>query len=333
MLYNTADEKNILTANLKYTLRYVNGGFTDEVGKRHESGHHFNIDYWEVFNEVEAEHSTTPQHYTERYDAIVSAIKKVSPKTKFVGMALAFPGKDLNTWFPYFLNHSNHKPDVPIDMMSYHFYAVTKPNETMDSMQVSFFEQTDQFLSSVLSIESIRKLHSPDTQTTINELGSIISDEATRTIPKSYWNLSGAIYAYIFAHLSSIGIEFAGESQLVGYPTQYPSVSMVHWESGAPNARFRVLQLLINNFGPGDKLVETSVKGTSNIYALGFISKSGQKKLLLINKRSDSIQVQLSGVASQTYFVDIDTNDLIVNEKLNTNKVTLRGFAVHVVMF
>ena len=36
---------------------YVNGGFTDELGKRHESGHHFKIDYWEVLNEPDIEHN------------------------------------------------------------------------------------------------------------------------------------------------------------------------------------------------------------------------------------------------------------------------------------
>ena len=32
---------------------YTQGGFTDEFGKRHESGHHYKIDYWEVLNEVD----------------------------------------------------------------------------------------------------------------------------------------------------------------------------------------------------------------------------------------------------------------------------------------
>ncbi len=35
---------------------HVNGGFTDELGKWHESGHHYKVDYWEVFNEPDLEH-------------------------------------------------------------------------------------------------------------------------------------------------------------------------------------------------------------------------------------------------------------------------------------
>lgn len=314
----------------------MSGGFTDEVGKRHESGHHFNFDYWEVLNEVDFEHSMTPQQYTERYDAIVGAIKELSPKTKFVGMALAAPSDGLKTWFPYFLNHSNHKPGIPIDIISYHFYANANYNESINKMEVVFFDQADSFLNTVLSIESIRKLHSPDTQTTINEIGSMQAgenDHKTVIIDKKYWNLSGAVYAYIFAHLSSLGIEIAGESQLVGYPTQFPTVSMVNWETGEPNARFRALQLLINNFGPGDKLVNTSVTGTSNVYGLGYVTKLNVKKLLLINKRSEPIQVKLSAIANETYFVDVDSNDLIINKKLNSDNVTLGGFAVHVIIF
>ncbi len=285
----------------------------------------------EVLNEVEVVHHMTPQLYTGIYDAIVGAVKKVTPKTKFVGMALTNPTGGLKTWFPYFLNHSNHKSDIPLDVISYHFYALSKSTDTIDAMEVEFFQQADDFLNTVKSIEAIRKSHSPDTQTMINEIGS--THENGKDIPKEYWNLSGALYAYIFAHLSSIGIELAGESQLVGYPAQFPSVSMVHWETGAPNARFMVLKLLIDNFGPGDKLVTTSVSGTANIHSLGFLTKKMEKKLLLINKRKDEIQIQLSMSAKETHFIDVDTNDKIEEKKLGTDKVTVRGFGVHVIIF
>ncbi len=56
---------------------YVNGGFTDEYGKRHESGHHFDIPYWEVLNEPDFfSHIMSPEEYTRCYDSIVSAIKR-----------------------------------------------------------------------------------------------------------------------------------------------------------------------------------------------------------------------------------------------------------------
>ena len=54
-------------------------------------------------------------------------------------------------------------------------------------------------------------------------------------------------------------IDILGESQLIGYPTQYPSVSMMDWTKNQPNARYWVLKLIKDSFHPGDKLVETSV--------------------------------------------------------------------------
>jgi hypothetical protein len=72
---------------------YTQGGFTDELGRRHDSGHHYKIDYWEILNEPEYEHAITPQTYTRLYDAVVTAIRHVNPQIKFVGMSLATPSK------------------------------------------------------------------------------------------------------------------------------------------------------------------------------------------------------------------------------------------------
>ena len=60
---------------------YTRGGFTDENGKFHASTHHYKFPLWEVFNEVDFEHNTTPEQYTARYDAVVRAIHAVSPDT------------------------------------------------------------------------------------------------------------------------------------------------------------------------------------------------------------------------------------------------------------
>jgi len=107
---------------------YTQGGFTDEYGQRHDSGHHHHIAYWEVLNEIDFEHKMTPEFYTRLYDAIVEAIHGVDPKIKFVALALAAPAKN-PAFFEYFLNPKNHKPGVPLDMISYHFYASPAPDE------------------------------------------------------------------------------------------------------------------------------------------------------------------------------------------------------------
>lgn len=312
---------------------YVNGGFTDEAGKRHVSGHKFKIDYWEVLNEPDLEHDMTPEQYTARYDAIVSAIRRVSPQTKFVGISVAYPSANPH-WFEYFLNRRNHQPGIPLDMISYHFYATPARAQGLgtESSQFTFFDQADRFLATTRYIESIRQRLSPSTQTAVNEIGSILAGDPNlkEPIPDAYWNLSGACFAYIFGHLASMGIEIAAESQLVGYPTQFPSVSMVDWNTGAPNARFRVLELLIRNFGPGGRLVRTT-SSSGDIYALAMIEPGGERKLLLVNKRDRTMEVKLPAKAARIDVVDQSTKGAAPGTASATeDRLKLGGLAVAV---
>jgi len=311
---------------------YVKGGFTDELGRRHDSGHHFNIDYWEVLNEPDLEHNTTPEQYTERYDAIVAAVREVTPDTKFVGISLAYPSGNPRM-FEYFLDRKNHKPGIPLDMISYHFYASPTADQTPEIQPYTYFEQADRFLTAVRFIELIRERLSPSTRTTVNEIGSILAgDPNLKTpIPDSYWHLSGATYAYVFGNLASMGIDVAGESQLVGYPTQFPSVSMVDWNTGAPNARFRVLELLKNNFGPGDKIVKSSVSNPY-VYVMAVVKPDGGRKVLLVNKRDRDIELEFGDRVSGLEVVDQTTKAAPPSKQvLAGNRCTVRGLGVAVV--
>jgi len=324
---------------------YTAGGFSDEFGKRHDSGYHFSIPYWEVLNEVDYEHHITPETYTKLYDEVTLAIKKVQPNMKFVGMALAMPTDP--RFFEYFLDHRNHKPGVPLDFISYHFYAVPTIDETADVEQFTYFAQADGFLKTVRYIEAIRRRLSPETKTTIDELGVISADDlaqgrpghVAQPIPNSYWNLAGAMYAYIFGELVQIGIDVAGESQLVGFPSQFPSVSMVDWTDGKPNARFWVLKLLHDDFGPGDKQVEIEaasnplVPGNPYLYSLAFATRDGRHRILLVNKRDRKCDVSISGiVGGRMDYVDQTTSfQPPATAALNSETFSLGGYSVAVV--
>ena len=321
---------------------YTQGGFTDEAGVRHESGYHYAIPYWEVLNEVEFEHHMSPETYTRVYDAVVTAMRRVQPATKFVGMALAEPS-DNPAFFEYFLNHKNHQPGVPLDFISYHFYAVPTADQNAEVQQYTFFAQADGFLNSVHYIESIRKRLSPETRTTIDEIGAISADDlgqgepghVTQPIPNSYWNLAGAMYAYIFGELTQMGVDVAGESQLVGYPTQFPSVSMVDWNTGKPNARSWVLKLLRDNFGPGDKLVEIAPFSPFEashpyVYSMAVVTRDGKRRILLVNKRDRGFEISVPGASGgQEEYVDQTTAlQPPASTKLTSDTITLNGFAV-----
>jgi hypothetical protein len=313
---------------------YVNGGFSDENGARHESGYHYKLAWWEVLNEVEYEHGMTPEQYTERYDAIVGAIHKVSPETKFVALALAEPGRD-EKFFEYFLNSANHKPGIPLDMISYHFYASPVNGETLDHWQYTFFDQEAGFLNTVRYVEAIRKRLSPNTKTDLDELGVILptDNKAGDNVPPpaAYWNLAGALYADLFIELSRLQIDVVGESQLVGYPTQFPSVSMMDWTTNQPNARFWVLKLIKDSFHPGDKLVDTNLH-SSDVSAQAFVTSRG-RKVLLVNKRNREIAVSLPDADKATALaVDTETGDNTARVvQLAAGTIKLGPFSVTVV--
>jgi len=319
----------------RFASWYVNGGFTDENNVRHESGYHYSLPYWEVLNEVEFEHKMNAEQYTERYDAIVSAVHKVSPSTKFVGLALALPGYQPG-FFEYFLNPKNHKPGIPLDMISYHFYAMPDPKETIDDWQYTFFDQADGFLNTVRYVESIRKRLSPGTKTDTDELGSILPTDNTPadTVPPppAYWNLGASLYAYLYIELSRQQIDIIGASQLVGYPTQYPSVSMMNWQDNKPNARYWVLKLIKDAFHPGDKLVETSLDGRDYVASQAFVTPSG-RKLLLANMRNRAIDVTFPDAAKTTALtVDSQTGEGPARQVEVTGGVLhMEPFAVSVV--
>lgn len=322
---------------------FTKGGFTDENGKRHESGYHYTFPYWEVLNEVDFEHQTTPKQYTERYDAIVSAIHKVSPDTKFVGLALAQPST-APKYFEYFLNPKNHRPGIPLDYISFHFYATPSLNEGPDNWQHTFFNQADGFLAVTRYILAIRDRLSPGTKIDTDELGVILPTDGVEIraskalpdhIPHRYWNAAAALYAYLFVELSRLRVDVIGESQLVGYPSQFPSVSMIDYNNGKPNARFWVLKMIVDNFHPGDRLVTTAPSSGDDgnqPYVQGFVTPQG-RKILLVNRSNREETAEVPEGFTQAQFATVDEatgDDAPRTGKLSGKNLTLAPFAVTV---
>jgi hypothetical protein len=272
----------------------------------------------------------SPQDYTARYDAVVAAIHAVSPETKFVALALAAPSEHPEM-FEYFLDHKNHGSGIPLDMISYHFYATPAASETPEHWQFTFFDQADGFLTTVRYVEQIRRRLSPETRTTLDEIGNILPGDPAgkETIPDIYWNASGALYAYVYVEAMRMGIDIVGESQLVGYPTQFPSVTMVDWTTGSPNARFRVLKLIHDHFAPGDKLVETR-GATDDMLAQAFVTPKG-RALLLVNKRNVKCTVRLKEEWKDAEVSVVDSSAAPHPAALGGPAMELAPFAVAVV--
>jgi hypothetical protein len=319
---------------------YTQGGFTDELGVRHESGYHFAIPYWEVFNEIDVEHQPTPQDYAASYDAIVGALHKINPAMKFVGLALAYPDTHPEM-MEYFLDHKNHQPGIPLDMISYHFYASPTRDQTLDNWQYSFFDQADKFLVAVRYIEQVRRRLSPETKTTLDEIGTILPTDwhpddpyaPGPSIPAAYWNASAAVYAYVYLETAKLGIDVVGESQLVGFPSQFPSVTMLDWDTGSPNPRFEVLRLLHDHIRPSAWLAQTRLIA-KDVDALGFDDTAG-RHLLLVNKRNRPITVQLPAEFSSGKMWTVGEQNPAQNSsaaptEIGGQNITLGAFSVAV---
>ena len=327
---------------------YMRGGFRDELGRQHLSEHRYeNIAYWGILDEPRAEHGLTAAQYTQIYDAVVAAVKQVVPNMKFVGLAdddtvtvNVIPDR-----YPYFLDRSNHAGHAAVDAIAYHFYARPDWDESAEILQHTTFKEADQLLTAASYIEAIRRKFSPTTQTIVEELGGSFlpwaeTPEQIRRKPvdRAYWNLAGGMWAYLYGHLVNLGVEMIHGAELIDYPGQAASATLVDWDTGKPNARYWVLKLIHDNLGPGDKIIaqpapdDSAAYPMTKVYSQAFVTPRGERKVLLVNKRDESGKINISGVARGTaQTVDQTTVDGPVTRELLSDTVNLSGFAVTIV--
>jgi len=91
----------------------------------------------------------------------------------------------------------------------------------------------------------------------------------------------------------TLGLPLISMPQVVGYPTQCPSIAMFDYMTAKPNAHYRAVWVINDNFGPGDKLVGTN-SSTDDARAQAAITPKG-RKILLANTTDHAIAVNVSG--------------------------------------
>lgn len=326
---------------------YTQGGFTDELGKFHKSDHHYKIDYWDVLNEPDFENKITVEQYTRIYDAVAAAIHKLDPHVEVFGPEVS--GAEV-PWAKYFLDMKNHQPGaLPIRWYTFHNYTDAK-NEP-DTWQEKYFtgtakSDTDGAPAKLLverarEVMKIRDQLSPGTQVIMDEIGTFDdikdTEEACRApepyqaYKPLYWNAIGANWAYLFIASQRLGLPVFSMSQMIGYPTQCPSISMFDKDTAKPNAHYWALKLIHDHFAPGDKLVDTTVS-SSDVEAQASITKAG-RAMLLVNTSNHPITVEVAGAGQEGKWT-ADTVDEATGEQaprheaLQGSSVTLAPFAV-----
>ncbi|PRY01638.1 hypothetical protein [Allonocardiopsis opalescens] len=306
----------------RFARWYIAGGFHDEYGTWHESGRRHRFAYWEVLCEPEIGHRLTPETYTRLYDEVVKRLRPLDPDMRFIGLSLSMAEHEPE-FFWHFLDPAKHEDGVPLDAISYHLYTCTdiinpvgpEGNAPFDHWPGVFFAQADGYVNEVRHIEAVKRRLSPRTETHVNEIGTFNTDlmNPDPQVPDEYWALSGAVAAYLWSHLTEIGVHLVGIAEFMGSPGEIPGVSLVDWETGAPNARYWAAKLLIDHFGRGDTLVPTTAGSPElpdfRLHARGFVAPDGRRSLLLVNKSPQPVPVRLAdaGWAGQAHMVDTTT--------------------------
>jgi len=127
--YNTLPPKdfNKWARICEHIIRHFNEGWAD--------GHHWNIVYWEIWNEPDLDPDDSPNkrcwggtkaQFFELFKITACHLKKCFPDLKIGGPALACHGD----WAADFLAYM-HKNNVPMDFFSWHIYAV-EPSQIVE---------------------------------------------------------------------------------------------------------------------------------------------------------------------------------------------------------
>jgi hypothetical protein len=88
-------------------------------------------------------------------------------------------------------------------------------------------------------------------------------------LPDMFFNAAASFWAYTFTHISMRDIVFACFSQYVGSPPiekwgiqdmQFPSGTMISWETGLGNAKYWALKLFLDHLQKGDIMHKTTTR-------------------------------------------------------------------------
>ena len=234
---------------------YANGGFVDEYGHYHYSGH-FNITfgYLEILNEIDGNAQiyggrsplNATRRYIQLYDQVSTIVRARHPKQKFVGNCLSGRG-DSVVWGT-FLNRSEHAPGTPWppDAVSYHLYiGGGDPGQPFDKWFAGFVGGARSVLESAKGVTTLIKKLSPTTSVFVDEMGILVGDNVRAAMDfdsmrsnrtnTTYWNVQSSIYSLWAGELSAVGVDMFGASQLLGYPSGPPG-SPVGVPAGDPKA-------------------------------------------------------------------------------------------------
>ena len=224
-------------------ISWYKGGFTDELGRRHDSGYNVSFGYLEILNEIDGNsHIYGPRspveatrRYIRLYDGVATTVRRDHPEIKFVGGCLSGRGdEDDSIVWRTFLNRSEHSADVPwpVDAVSFHLYIGGTGAGPFSAWPAQIIEGARGVVPSAVQVTKAIKALSPTTRVFCDEMGILFQEPVREAMNfstmrggggnTSFWNLHSAIYALWAGEMAAAGVDMFGASQLLGYPAGPP---------------------------------------------------------------------------------------------------------------
>lgn len=276
---------------------YNKGGFTDDKGKFHASGHTGWVHVWEIWNEPKsgwdipgnvknraAAPWMTPDRYANLYDVTEAAMKAVDPTILTGGPAInSYPD------IPYLLTFIKDV-QAPLDFFSMHFYAANSYTEPDTSVFNAVYGP--RFLQRLIAVHKMLQQYKPGQNIPI-WVDELNFDEAS-TFPIDLRGTSPVSYPFIasaYVTAQYQGVALLDEFTLTS-DAQFGLIDITTNQSYRPYWLYR---LLAQEFPPGSTLLPVTVDARSGNVALAAIAPDGQSLRLLVANLTAAHATDVSG--------------------------------------
>ncbi|MDQ6670657.1 MAG: glycoside hydrolase family protein [Chloroflexota bacterium] len=248
---------------------YNTGGFTDEQGKYHQSGHQGWVRVWELWNEPDASSENpcraaaggaalTPAQYVTLWNTVVPRMRAVDPNIQVIGPATSEPRPE---YVQALIAGAVHPPDA----LSFHGYGGSE-NQNTDK---ELFDGLDQLVASVDGRGR------PVWITELNVNSAYDDDPGGRP-----WGTFGVAWgASAFRGLALRGVAVMHQFEFIASP-QFGLIS----EQGAPRLPYWRDFLLSRAFRAGSTVL-TGSTSQPGIEVLAARRPDGGTSVLLVNRQ------------------------------------------------
>lgn len=262
---------------------YNMGGFTDDAGNLHVSGHYHWISTWEIWNEPNSgfeipapvpDPAATwmqPEDFARLYNVTVAAMRAVDPSIQTGGPAVSsYPD---NPYIRTFL----HDVTEPLDFLSLHFYGIY--DQQMPDAALFADLQGLRLLERILAIKAIVQQEKPGQSIPlwIDELG-FNENSRQRVDPRGTSPVAFAYVADTFTLLEQQQVALFGQFPTLGNAQQ----SLVDWKTHRVYPIFWLYAQLTRSFPPGMKMLPVHLPNTARLSVLATLTPDMHSLRLLI---------------------------------------------------